>query len=52
MELSTYAEDKTATMVGERGYNTTIIPEKAGTVYDQQDMARVGKAQELRVSMP
>jgi choline transport protein len=26
-----------------------LSPEKAGTLYDQKDMARVGKTQELRV---
>jgi hypothetical protein len=31
--------------VGDQG----LSPEKAGTVYDRKDMARVGKTQELRV---
>lgn len=33
----------------EEGSNGGLSPEKAGTAYDQRDMSRVGKLQELRV---
>ena len=52
MEYGDRKETSGSPEVVELGGPGDLPPEKAGTVYDQKDMERVGKKQELRVCIP
>ena len=49
MDYSDQKETLGVPQLAEVGPDFDLPPEKAGTIYDQRDMERVGKKQELRV---